>query len=396
MAVDFSFGETPIRGVNAGGWLVLEPWITPSLFEDKPEWVIDEKTYGQYWRETNYTQGFDEISAHWRRWIQQSDFQNMADLGLNTVRIPIGFWSLIPLEQDEPFMTGAFNYLRSAVQWAQDVGLHVIVDLHGVPFGQNGFDNSGQAGQIGWFSNPTSIMRSVAAISVLTSEFATSKYGQTVIAIELVNEAFPKTKAEIATLEQFYRDGYQEVRQFGEQPVVLLSEAYQSLGFWSGFMPQPQYSKVALDVHIYGMFSNSLVSQGYSEHLKTYCNMGSDLLTSDWNLWTIVGEFTTAHTDCAKYLNGRGRGARFDNTLQPKDPPKIASSCDGKSGSASEFGADYITYLAQSFETQTWLYEQASGWIFWTWKAENADDWDFQSGITYGWIPQPLNAKPHG
>lgn len=91
-------------------------------------------------------------------------------------------------------------------------------------------------------------MRSLAAISVLTSEFATSKYGQTVIAIELVNEAFPKTKAEIATLEQFYRDGYQEVRKFGEQPVVLLSEAYQSLGFWSGFMPQPQYSKVALDV----------------------------------------------------------------------------------------------------------------------------------------------------
>lgn len=41
-----------------------------------------------------------------------------------------------------------------------------------------------------------------------------------------------------------------------------------------------------------------VVSQGYSEHLKTYCNMGSDLLTSDWNLWTIVGEFTTAHTDC--------------------------------------------------------------------------------------------------
>lgn len=25
------------------------------------------RTYGQYWRETNYTEGFDEISAHWRR-----------------------------------------------------------------------------------------------------------------------------------------------------------------------------------------------------------------------------------------------------------------------------------------------------------------------------------------
>ena len=49
-------------------------------------------------------------------------------------------------------------------------------------------------------------------------------------------------------MEQYYRQGYEEVRKFGEQPIVLLSEAYQSLGFWSGFMTPPQYSKVALDV----------------------------------------------------------------------------------------------------------------------------------------------------
>lgn len=28
---DFN-GSTPIRGVNLGGWLVTEPWITPTLF----------------------------------------------------------------------------------------------------------------------------------------------------------------------------------------------------------------------------------------------------------------------------------------------------------------------------------------------------------------------------
>lgn len=26
-------GKTKIRGVNLGGWLVLEPWIKPTLFE---------------------------------------------------------------------------------------------------------------------------------------------------------------------------------------------------------------------------------------------------------------------------------------------------------------------------------------------------------------------------
>ena len=37
----FGFGKEKIRGVNLGGWFVLEPWITPSIFEATPENVLD-------------------------------------------------------------------------------------------------------------------------------------------------------------------------------------------------------------------------------------------------------------------------------------------------------------------------------------------------------------------
>lgn len=37
----FDFNGDKIRGVNLGGWFVLEPWITPGLFEDTPETVVD-------------------------------------------------------------------------------------------------------------------------------------------------------------------------------------------------------------------------------------------------------------------------------------------------------------------------------------------------------------------
>ncbi|KAJ9096437.1 hypothetical protein QFC21_005259 [Naganishia friedmannii] len=286
----------------------------------------------------------------------------------------------------------------------------------------------GTFGSIGWFYNQTSISRSLSAISVLGSEFITPAYGETVIAIELVNEPFPDTPDEIGTLEGFYRDGYNEVRKFGGEggerqqapPTVLLSEAYQSLGFWSGFMPAGQYNKVALDVHIYGM-RVPLEVEVRGWHLS-YPNFPSRSRFSN----KLVGEFTTAHTDCehafptdtyigsdaycdlgagARWLNGRDRGARFDNTLNPDDPnadhyhhvrPQITADCRGKTGAAADFGADYINFLAQSFEAQTWLYEQASGWVFWTWKTESAAGWDFRMGVTYGWIPQPLWAKPHG
>lgn len=40
----FNFGDEKIRGVNLGGWLVLEPWITPSIFEATPETVLDGRS----------------------------------------------------------------------------------------------------------------------------------------------------------------------------------------------------------------------------------------------------------------------------------------------------------------------------------------------------------------
>ena len=39
----FAFGNEKVRGVNLGGWFVLEPWITPSIFESQPDDVVDRK-----------------------------------------------------------------------------------------------------------------------------------------------------------------------------------------------------------------------------------------------------------------------------------------------------------------------------------------------------------------
>lgn len=37
----FGFGQEKVRGVNLGGWFVLEPWITPSIFENGPADAVD-------------------------------------------------------------------------------------------------------------------------------------------------------------------------------------------------------------------------------------------------------------------------------------------------------------------------------------------------------------------
>jgi glucan 1,3-beta-glucosidase len=45
----FSYGVQPIRGINLGGWLSIEPFITPSLFDRYPltDGVVDEWTLSQ-------------------------------------------------------------------------------------------------------------------------------------------------------------------------------------------------------------------------------------------------------------------------------------------------------------------------------------------------------------
>lgn len=68
-------------------------------------------------------------------------------------RIPVGYWS-IDLLPYEPYVQGAFPYLIRAVNWARELGLKVLLDLHGAPGSQNGQDNSGlQGGSIYRFIN---------------------------------------------------------------------------------------------------------------------------------------------------------------------------------------------------------------------------------------------------
>ena len=129
-ALAFDYNSGPgVKGVNLGGWFVLEPWITPSIFS---EWadshaVVDEYTYTQ-------TLGKDEASSrltnHWQAWITQDDFNQIAAAGLNHVRIPIGYWALAPLDGD-PYVQGQLPILDQAIGWARSAGIKVLLDLHG-------------------------------------------------------------------------------------------------------------------------------------------------------------------------------------------------------------------------------------------------------------------------
>jgi glucan 1,3-beta-glucosidase len=122
----------------------------------------------------------------------------------------------------------------------------------------------------------------------------------------------------------------------------------------------------------------------FDQHIQTTCNMASDLTSAQ--LKVVVGEWAPAATDCAKYLNGRGIGSRYNGTYNDKS--KGFGSCSGLTGKASTFSDSYKKFLRQFWEAQAITYEKTQGWIQWTWKAEIADEWSYQAGLANGWIPK--------
>ncbi|KAI0077473.1 exo-beta-1,3-glucanase [Panus rudis PR-1116 ss-1] len=390
----FPYGSQKVRGVNLGGWLVLEPWITPSLFDGtgNPN-IIDEWTFGQLQDRATATA---KLTAHWNTWITESDFAAIAAAGLNHVRIPIGFWAF-DVSGGEPYIQGQVPYLQKAVGWARNHGIKVIVDLHGAPGSQNGtdmnvllgsFDNSGhKVPSPQWQTSQSNIDRTSAVIKTLASMFRDQSDVVTMIA-PLNEPAGFIGDSMLTPLKQYWYDSYGNIRfPYGSSrqsnTVVLLHDAFQGLSYWNGFQTAPDFQGVAMDTHIYQMFSQDEVSRSNQQHIQSACSHASDL--SSFDLWTVVGEWTPAMTDCAKYLNGRGVGARYDGSFPGSTR---VGSCTGLTGKSSSFSSSYKTFLRQSWEAQTITYEKGAGWIQWLWKAEQADDWSYQAGLAGGWIPK--------
>lgn len=160
--------------------------------------------------------------------------------------------------------------------------------------------------------------------------------------------------------------------------VTLIHDAFQPLSYWTNFMPRGEFVGVAIDTHIYQMFmdevgyglcplthsNNSIlvvtsppqtVSLDEAGHIRSACGNAGPLSGFNNNqLWTIVGEWTPAMTDCAKYLNGRGVGARYDGSIRQGAPRY--GSCAGKTGKGSTFSQEYKNFLRKMWEAQVSAY----------------------------------------
>ncbi|KAG6873936.1 hypothetical protein C0995_008975 [Termitomyces sp. Mi166 len=235
-----------------GGWLVLEPWITPSVFENtKNDAVIDEYTMGQL---LDSETALNILQQHWDTWITEDDFVAIRTAGLNHVRIPLGYWS-VPLTSSDtngstnvaPYTPGAWPYLLKGLNWAKKHSINVILDIHGAPGSQNGYDNSGQrTPDPVWALNSANVSRTID-----TLRFVVKNLGGLVSVIELLNEpAGFRGDNWAQTIKQFWLDGYDAVRQAGGAGIkVMIGDAFLGVQ------------------HEYQIFSDAELDRSMDEHI---------------------------------------------------------------------------------------------------------------------------------
>ncbi|KAI9660133.1 MAG: exo-1,3-beta-glucanase [Bathelium mastoideum] len=394
-AKGLDFGTEITRGVNLGGWLVLEAWITPSIFQKFPasEGIVDEYTLSQ--KLGNQTAHDTILKPHWDSWVTQDDFNKISSYGFNVVRIPIGYWAYA--SYGEPFASGAAPYLDKAIDWARNAqpkALKVIVDLHGAPLSQNGFDNSGQRilapGKPGW-QGGDSVNQTLAVLKILSEKYAVPANQDVVAGIELLNEPL-SPDLNLDELYSFYQSGFETVRNVSDSTVVL-QDAFRNANTWNGFLTPGDGGDqhVAVDHHEYQVFNNWQVALQPWQHRQYVCNGAVNYGGAD--KWTLVGEWTAAMTDCATWLNGYGTESRFEGKF---DGSPVVGSC-GTINDISTWNQTLKDDTRGYIEAQMEVYEATTrGWIFWNFKTENAAEWDMYKLVDANVFPQPLTARKFG
>lgn len=299
--LNFGYGlSEKVRGVNLGGWLVLEPYITPSLFQQFPDGQgpVDEYHFCQTLGKQACS---DQLTAHWSTWFTADDFLQMSAAGLNHARLPVGYWAFALLDND-PYVQGQIPYLEQALQWARQANIKIWIDIHGLPGSQNGFDNSGLRDSVSWTSDDLNYEFSKSVLATAIATYSAPEWNDVVVAIQPVNEPLASNGfVDINKVKEFYNYGYDVLRNDGQSDIVLaIHDAFMGMPYWNGYMSYPDYYNVILDHHSYQVFSQGELQYSMDQHIATACQDGANARAS--SLWVVVGEWSAALTDCVCLL----------------------------------------------------------------------------------------------
>ncbi|RWA12455.1 hypothetical protein EKO27_g2665 [Xylaria grammica] len=396
------YATKPARGVSIGGWLSLEPFITPSLFDyDSRLGIVDEWTLCTH---LGTKTAASTLEKHYATFVTEQTFKEIQDAGLDHVRIPFSYWAVQTYDDDPYLFRISWRYLLRGIEWARKYGLRVNLDLHGLPGSQNGWNHSGRQGVIGWLNGTDGDLNAQRSLDVhdrLSKFFAQDRYKNIITFYGLANEpqmVSLSASAVVSWTEQAFKLIHGNGLTWAK---VVFGDGFMGLENWQGLLTG--YPDLILDVHQYVIFNNDLIKFTHQKKINFACDEWTQqaeqsLDTSTGYGPTMFAEWSQADTDCAHYLTNVGQGNRWTGTYDtgnssteattPMCPTTDSScSCDDANASAGDFSDTYKKFLLMFAEAQMTSFEKGYGWWYWTWDTESSPQWSYRQGLAAGILP---------
>ena len=323
--------DKSLRGVNLGGWLVLERWITPSLFQGTT--ATDEYSLCE---ELGLATATERILRHRETFITEDHIRMISELGLSLVRLPLGYWLF---GSEAPYIANADRYVDRLFVWAEKYDIKVILDFHAAPGSQNGWDHSGRAGDVKW-ENSEHIEKSLQFLEELLA-----KYGHyhRLIGVEPLNE--PRWDVDINKLVDYYERAGLLINRLAHQSVSLIvSDSFRPEQMSK--LLQKRKLNAVMDIHLYQLFTPEDRALDLEGHLRKTTHDWSNLLEQlSRHHRLLVGEWSAAMSELYNELGEAQRNYSRDNYVS------------------------YANAQRSSFE------DHNTSWTYWTARTEDGGVW---------------------
>lgn len=281
--VDSTGAVVRLRGVNLGGWMVMEKWMTPLDSGSLPDTYSVMKQLDQRFG-VSTEQAL--IKTYQDNWLTTTDLDNIRAGGYNAVRVPVWWGNFYALDNvsNSGWRADAFTQLDWLVSNAGARGLYVIIDMHGVVGGQSTSDTTGQANRNEYWSNSNDQGNTAWMWWQIANHY---KGNATVAGYDLINE--PIGAPNSSAVWNAYDSLYKSVRSVDSGHIIFMEGAY---GNWNwSMLPNPaQYgwTNVVYEQHEYQYNASAAqIQQGATNQVTDFNNHSS------WNVPGYIGEFNS-------------------------------------------------------------------------------------------------------
>lgn len=270
-----------LRGLNLGGWFVMEPWMCPADSGGLPDTYSIITNLDIRFGVTNEQ---SLIHLYQTNWITTTDLNNITNGGFNCVRVPVwwGNFYSITNTTSTGWRSDAFSELDWVVTNCAARGIYVVIDMHGVVGGQSLSDDTGEENQNTYWTNSTE----QSETAYMWQQIAAHYNGNSAVAgYDLINE--PDNTPSTLAVWTAYNSLYNTIRAVDPSHIIIMEGTFINWD-WN-MLPAPStygWTNIVYSMHEYQYNSTTNQIKAGSDNQVT--DFGNHL---SWNVPDYIGEW---------------------------------------------------------------------------------------------------------